>query len=165
MSEAEYNDSRAEVILDPLRRAADVVYADPDGQDDLLICCDFPREPFTKGPPKGPELLLKTLRGEHVDWEAVEERHTLSKRCARCGRMAFRHEFGPSQWSRTDGPRLCLECEASERAACRCAVCGRLLFIVGYTLGQWNRKDGKRYCRACVAAKLASLSLESRTPA
>ena len=38
---------------------------------DFLICCDFPLEPFTKGQPKGPELLLKTLRGEHIDWKAV----------------------------------------------------------------------------------------------
>ena len=129
---------------------------------DYLDCCDFPLEPFTKGQPKGPELLLETLRGVHIDWKALKNKHMLSKRCSGCERTAFRHEFGPSQWSR---PHLCLECEASKRAACRCAVCGRLLFVVGYTLGQWNRKDGKRYCRACVAAQLASLLLESRTPA
>ena len=41
---------------------------------DYLICCDFQLEPFTKVPPKGPELLLKTLRGEHVDWKAVKDK-------------------------------------------------------------------------------------------
>ena len=49
---------------------------------DYLICCDFPLEPFTKGPPKGPELRLKTLRGEHVDSKSVVDKHTSSGRCS-----------------------------------------------------------------------------------
>ena len=41
-------------------------------KEDLLIYRSFDRELFTKGSLEGPELLLKVLRGEQVDWEAIE---------------------------------------------------------------------------------------------
>ena len=42
-------------------------------RNDLLIYRAFDRQLFTNGGPEGPELLLKTLRGEYVDWKAIEE--------------------------------------------------------------------------------------------
>ena len=84
---------------------------------DLLIYRDFPLELYTQGPPEGPELLLKTLRGEHVDWKAVEEKHTPSRLCTGCGRMPFKHEFTLAQWNRKDGKHYCSECVAAKRAA------------------------------------------------
>ena len=36
-------------------------------REDLLIYRQFDRSLFTQGSPEGPELLLKTLRGEQVD--------------------------------------------------------------------------------------------------
>ena len=77
---------------------------------DLLIYRDFPLDLYTQGPPEGPELLLKTLRGEYVDWAAVEEKHTPSHSCTGCGFVRFKDEFALSQWNRKDGRRFCSEC-------------------------------------------------------
>ena len=51
---------------------------------DLLIYTPFARETFTKGQGKGPELLLRVLRGEPVDWKQIEEEHMPSKCCNGC---------------------------------------------------------------------------------
>lgn len=53
-------------------------------KEDLLIYRPFDRELFTKGSLEGPELLLKVLRGEQVDWEAIEAKHMPSNMCAKC---------------------------------------------------------------------------------
>ena len=48
---------------------------------DVLIFRAFAREVFTRGEPEGPSLLLQVLRGEIIDWEAIEAKHTPSARC------------------------------------------------------------------------------------
>ena len=45
-------------------------------KEDILIYRPFDRSLFTRGPLEGPELLLKSLRGEYVDWSAIEEIHS-----------------------------------------------------------------------------------------
>ena len=117
---------------------------------DLLIYRDFPLDSFTKGPPEGPELLLTTLRGEHVDWKAVEDKHTPSNKCTGCDRTVFRQEFAPSQWNRKDGKHFCLECVATKRAA------GIPLECLG-PCGQWKQESdftkinvGRRTHRICI---------------
>ena len=45
-------------------------------REDLLIYRPFARGLCTQGGPEGRELLLKTLRGEQVDWAAIEAKHT-----------------------------------------------------------------------------------------
>ena len=42
----------------------------------LLIHRLFERELFSRGQKEGPDLLLKHLRGEKIDWKAIEEEHT-----------------------------------------------------------------------------------------
>ena len=51
--------------------------------EDLLIFRPFDRDLFEQGNLEGPELLLQVLRGESVDWKAVEEKHMPSNMC--CG--------------------------------------------------------------------------------
>ena len=41
---------------------------------DLLIFRPFDRTLFAQGDLEGPNLLLQVLRGETVDWEAVEQK-------------------------------------------------------------------------------------------
>ena len=43
--------------------------------EDLLIFRPFDRFLFNAGNLEGPELLLRVLRGENVDWEAIEAKH------------------------------------------------------------------------------------------
>ena len=66
----------------PSLRAAYVALTRVAKTSDVLISCDFSRKPFTKGPPRGPEVLLNKLRGEHVDSESVVDKQTSSGRCS-----------------------------------------------------------------------------------
>ena len=50
----------------------------------LFIFRPFPLELFQQGPKEGPELLLRQLRGEELDWQAIEEKYTPRARCAEC---------------------------------------------------------------------------------
>ena len=77
---------------------------------DLLIYRAFDRHLFTKGCAEGPELLLKTLRGEYVDWRAIEEKHTPSKRCVLCSYIVFKQDFPLGQWNRKDKLSCCKTC-------------------------------------------------------
>ena len=45
-------------------------------REDLLIYRPFDPELFTRDPPEGPITLLLTLRGEDIDWKAIEEKYT-----------------------------------------------------------------------------------------
>ena len=78
--------------------------------NDLLIYRAFDRQLFTNGGPEGPELLLKTLRGEYIDWKAIEEKHTPSAMCCLCSFLRFKQEFAPSQWGRQAQFRGCTQC-------------------------------------------------------
>ena len=80
---------------------------------DLLIFRPFDRELFNQGNLEGPLLLLKVLRGEVVDWEAVEAKHLPSNICNACGNKMFKTEFSEAQWKHTGGKRLCINCEGN----------------------------------------------------
>ena len=69
--------------------------------------CD--REPFTRGAPEGPTLLLQKLRGQVIDWKAIEEKHTPQGRCNHCHKLQYKDAFHPSQWKREE--RLCKQCQ------------------------------------------------------
>ena len=60
---------------------------------DVLISRAFDRSLFSKGAALGPELLLRVLRGEAVDWRALEEKYTPRRRCAGCEELRFKDEF------------------------------------------------------------------------
>ena len=66
--------------------------------EDLLIFRPFDRALFNQGNLEGPELLLKVLRGERIDWEAIEEKHLPSHMCAACDTKQFKAEFSEEQW-------------------------------------------------------------------
>ena len=53
-------------------------------REKLLIYRPFPRELFTQGVREGPDLVLHHLRGEKLDWAAIEAKHTPSKSCSEC---------------------------------------------------------------------------------
>ncbi len=79
--------------------------------EDLLIFRPFDRSLFCQGNLEGPELLLKVLRGEQIDWQAIEERHMPSHMCQGCDTKQFKAEFSEGQWKRLGGRRYCKSCE------------------------------------------------------
>ena len=77
---------------------------------DLLIFRAFDREIFTQGPPEGPSLLLRKLRGEQIDWQAVENKHIPKTRChGPCLAVRSKEEFHEKEWKNKTDPH-CKEC-------------------------------------------------------
>ena len=92
---------------------------------DMLIYRSFDREVFCKCGKdtrmEGPRLLLKHLRGEHIDWKAIEEEFMPRAMCFGCGFVHFKPQYAPGQWARKTKQRYCKECvEANKKR--RCAV-------------------------------------------
>ena len=65
---------------------------------------------YTQGGPEGPDPLLKALRGEIVDWAAIEAKHAPSRVCSGYGMMHFKDEFAVSQWKCKDERHFCKVC-------------------------------------------------------
>ena len=81
-----------------------------ESREKLLIYRPFERELFTRGQQRGPELLLKHLRGEDIDWKAIEEEYMPRDKCVNCGSVKYKHEFPLQQWTRKDKCRHCTGC-------------------------------------------------------
>ena len=79
--------------------------------EDLLIFRPFDRSLFNQGDLEGPNLLLKVLRGEKIDWQTIEEQHLPSHDCVNCGTKQFKTDFSEPQWKRKDSRRYCRNCE------------------------------------------------------
>ena len=133
----------------------------------------FPRDTFQGRSPLGPELLMKRLRREAIDWEAVaaELKAGLdnSKTSARkkrggylpCSGPCFglypREEFTATQ--RGNGAdRLCPTCSASnlartqeqiEKKPC-VGTCKREHGREGFSITQWEKPCGENLCLMCV---------------
>ena len=100
-------------------------------REDLLIYRPFDLELFTQGETEGPELLLKTLRGEDIDWAGIEAKHTPSHMCTGCGLRCVKEAFQMSQWARKDAVHYCKGCVRAKTLAGAPLEC-----IAG--CGQWK---------------------------
>ena len=76
----------------------------------LLIYRPFPKELFTQGGKEGPELLLKHLRQEPINWKQIEEKHIPRMRCAGCHFVKYKSDFQEGQWNREDKACFCKTC-------------------------------------------------------
>ena len=120
--------------------------------EDLLIYRPFDRELFTKGSPEGPELLLKTLRGERIDWKAIEEKHTPSKRCVQCDFNVFKDGFLATQWSRKDAMSCCKKCLQKKKDAgmpYECMSCHFWKAEKAFNPGDLDYRRQNRVCSDC----------------
>ena len=122
--------------------------------EDLLIYRSFDRELFTKGSPEGPELLLKTLRGECIDWKAIEEKHTPSKRCVHCDFVIFKDGFLATQWTRKDAFSCCKKCLQRKKDAgtpYECLSCHFWKSEACFASNTIDSRDcsGRRICTDC----------------
>ena len=93
----------------------------------LLIYRPFYREPFMRGAPEGPTLLLRKLRGEQIDWKRIESLHTPQGICASCKKMKYKDEFRLGQWKKEE--RACRECQDAQKTEVdiSCSKCKRML--------------------------------------
>ena len=67
------------------------------------------------------------MRGENLDWDAIEKEFMPSGRCALCASVKYKNQCSLSQWNRDDGLRvcsLCLEDKKSVGTPWQCMECG-----------------------------------------
>lgn len=69
-------------------------------RQDLLIYRPFDIHKFNVGEKRGAALLLQLLRGEPVDWAAIENEIMPSKRCNGCKFLCYKPAFALSQWNK-----------------------------------------------------------------
>ena len=93
----------------------------------LLIYRPFQKELFSKGEEDGPEYLLKLLRGQYVDWRAIEDKYMPRRRCVSWNCVKFKECFAAGQFNREDKICFCKEC-VTKKEKCktpyRCNTCG-----------------------------------------
>ena len=134
--------------------------------EDLLIFRPFDLALFNRGNLEGPELLLRVLRGEQIDWEGVERKHMPSHMCIGCDTKVFKEEFSEREWKRKDGKHLCKTCENAH--SCngekkQCQWCGDWHPQNMFDPKVWRCRDPsdlwcdnckeKRQCRECGVMK------------
>ena len=79
-------------------------------REDMLIFRPFDRAPYTQKERKGPGLLLQLLRGDPMDWDAIEKEFMPAGTCALCSSVKYKNQYALGQWSRDDGRRVCQVC-------------------------------------------------------
>ena len=122
-------------------------------REDMLIFRTFDIAPYqNKDARKGPGLLLRTLRGEDLDWEAIEKEFMPSGRCAVCGCTKYKNMYPTvGQWSRADGLRVCSVClEDKKRSGTpwQCMECGLWKCLEAFHASQHH--PSKLTTRRCV---------------
>ena len=86
-------------------------------REDVLILRPFPLWLYQRGQADGPSLLLQTLRGEEVDWQAYQDSRAPSATCKHCGEVRAINFFHNEQWelARCNLPPLCMSCKLGAR--------------------------------------------------
>ena len=103
----------------------------------------------------GPELLLKTLRGEPVDWKAIEDKFTPHSRCQVCQFLVFKTDFSAVQWRRVNGDKLpvckpCLEKKKKQAGTpFECMSCHQWKAAGGFHYMQMGNRHLRRVCADC----------------
>ena len=83
-------------------------------REDVLIMRPFPKFLFQRGPSsEGPDLLLKKLRGEAIDWAAFREAKRPCATCSTCQQICQMDMFEQKQWEliRANKTAICKTCK------------------------------------------------------
>ena len=91
---------------------------------DLLIFREFERSLFAQGSPRGPALLLRVLRGDVIDWAALEAEFAPQRTCTGCGQSRFKDEYGALQWKKpSPWCTACVQEKKDANALYQCSGC------------------------------------------
>lgn len=83
-------------------------------REDVLIMRPFPMFLFQRGPASdGPDLLLKKLCGEDLDWAALREARRPCATCCKCQQIKQLDAYEQKQWelARANKPAMCRACK------------------------------------------------------
>ena len=92
-------------------------------REDVFIVRPFPLWLFQRGAPEGPDLLLKILRKEPIDWKAWRESKNpfaaCQSTCQSCGHMTDLANFSFIEWRKVRANRAtkCLHREKGEKTS------------------------------------------------
>ena len=144
-------------------------------RSDLLIFRAFARGVFAQGPPEGPTLLLKKLRGEPIDWQAVEDRHVPSKKCnGPCLSIRFKEDYHQKEWRNKEDPhcKACIQRLQAQGKTHRCNRCRQWFprtefkaigrHLEEFVCSDCNRRQGERRCIRCDVEKEGSCFPQTR---
>ena len=127
-----------------------VISAQVQNDAKVWILRPFPQHRFARPARRGPDLLLKQLRGEKIDWSEVAEAFNKSKQkdnkivtphllCAQCARLSPCENFTLQQL-RQEAARKCIACTG----ATRCPTCETIM-----DRQVCQQCAGLRECRQC----------------
>ena len=129
-------------------------------RDKLLIYRPFSRDLFSRGGREGPSLLLRHLRGEQLDWAAIEAKYTPRERCSECNYVYCKEHFQTLQWNRKDQLSVCKACVADQKSQgtpFRCNICGLWKSETAFAC---NQQHGmclvRRVCADCIEKRQCS---------
>ena len=143
-------------------------------REDVLILRPFPMFLFHRGPASdGPDLLLKKLRGETIDWAALREARRPCAKCCRCQQIKQLDTYEQKQWelawaNKSAICRMCkdgrvpkrrrqLEAESLERY--QCFGCNTNKIAEAFPRAQLAQKNAEtlRRCLKCVQVHRAEM--------
>ena len=141
-------------------------------REDVLIMRPFAPWLYQRGPSSdGPDLLLRKLRGEEINWAAVREAKRPCATCQGCQRVLAMDDFEARQWElvRANKTALCHACkegkpilrkrklEAESLQKYQCFGCDMYKIAEAFPRAQLAQKDADalRECLKCVQQKFA----------
>ena len=125
------------------------------GRGKLLIFRPFDAAPFQKGIGLGRDLLLRHLRGDAINWQALLAKYCEERVCSTCAERKQSTAFTPGQWKRSDTDWVCRECtkhSADAGTPWQCNVCK--LWHVEANFPAKHRQRQCSFLRVCLTCEL-----------
>ena len=142
---------------------------------DCLFLRPFPLWLFQRGVSDGPHLLLQSLRGEEVDWDAYREGRAPVAKCSTCQNAKTLDCFEHEQWDRVRAnlPAMCMECRHGQKGprmrkldkgveTYTFSACKLKKIEDAFPRAQLKQEDAKK-CLACCKAVTQLQCCECRT--
>ena len=143
-------------------------------REDVLILRPFPKWLFQRGLAKqGPDLLLRKLRGEAIDWAAVREATRPCATCRECQQVLPMDAYAFEQWElvRANKSGMCRRCKDGVVPKRRrkvdgdglekheCLGCNTLKIAEAFPRAQLGQKDADtlRKCLKCLQVQRAEM--------
>ena len=146
-------------------------------REDVLILRPFPLWLFQRGAAEGPELLLRKLKGEIFDWEAMREARWPKGYCNMCKEHKSIDLFAWAQWElvRANRDATCLGCQHADNSKkalkrnfndkqamqnrVQCTACGVIKIQDAFPRAQLVQPnaESRRQCTVC-RSNLAELT-------
>jgi hypothetical protein len=143
-------------------------------REDVLIMRPFPKFLFQRGlASEGPDLLLKKLRGEIIDWSTIREAKRPTATCCACQQLCDMDMFEQKQWElvRANRTAMCKACkegripkrrrklDAESLQKHRCFGCDTNKIAEAFPRAQLVQEnaDSLRRCLKCVQIQHAEM--------